>query len=187
MCISVAFFVATAAAASSGDVPQAFGKARLKMSEKDFVAAYPEAERLGGDKAPAVGSGLMTLYRLQGQEYQELKLKPCSVTFHFAWDQLYQIDFDCGRDEKIATLLEKKFGRPTRKLGQQGTYWYRDDTVVSMNPRSRTFAISDRALGENVTKSILADIYGGRLPGQKSGSALPPGKEAGGAGAGAKQ
>ncbi|GIW41076.1 MAG: hypothetical protein KatS3mg076_1653 [Candidatus Binatia bacterium] len=160
--------------------PEGYGKARFRMSIQEFEKAYPEARRLtappprkesaeGHDHEGELG---LVVYGLEGQSLDELS--PCDLQFRFAWNQLYEIDFDCGRDPGILAYLENRFGKIRKRQGM-GEYWYGEKTVVSLNPRSYTFAFVDRELGTAVTNQLLAEILQGRAgsPGEKKEPAAP--------------
>lgn len=167
--LSLAVIFGFFATSRASDWPEGYGKARFGMSIEEFKNVYPEARRMGGEPTqeelaeldehghPKANQGLV-VYTLEGQSLDELS--PCTVKFRFAWNKLYQIGFDCGRDPKVVDYLEKRFGKTRTRQGV-AEYWYGDRVVVSLNPTSYAFGFVDRELGTAVTNQLLAEILRG--------------------------
>lgn len=139
--------------------PTGFGKVRFRMTIADVKKIYPNARRAGGTtSAEEEGQGGLTRYVLDDQSV--LGLKPCEVDFQFMGNELFEVGFDCGREEKIVKALERHFGPPSSR-SEAGVFWSGDKTTVAMNPRARTFSFSDTVLSQEVQTKLLAVVLSG--------------------------
>src|SRR6185503_57738 len=83
-----------------------------------------------------------------------LDLEPCTLRFNFFRDELYEIQFDCGRDAKVVKALEREFGEPTMRESY-GTFWYWSTAVLGLSQGSKVFGLSDRSLSPAVQQAIM--------------------------------
>ncbi len=130
--------------------PQGFGKARFGMSVASVQKLYP-----GGTftaRSTARDMVHMEFYKVEKQALGSLK--PCSVEFRFAADKLYEIGFDCGRDVKVVTFLQKRYGNP-QQIEPHGTYWQGQTVVIALNAQTRMFAFANRLLNQAVQQELL--------------------------------
>ena len=125
-----------------------FGAARLRMTADAVKKAFPALESVGG-LPPAE----IAYYQLQNQKFVDLE--SCTLRFNFFRDQLYEIQFDCGRDEKVVRTLEHEFGQPTMRESY-GTFWYWDGAVLGLSSGSKVFGLSDRGLSPAVQQAVAA-------------------------------
>ena len=138
--------LATLGTSSMAKELDGFGEARLRMTSDAVKRAFPALEPAGG-LPPAD----ITYHQLGSQRF--LDLEPCTLRFNFFRDQLYEIQFDCGRDAKVVRTLEREFGEPTMRESY-GTFWYWNAAVLGLSPASKVFGLSDRALSPAVQQAI---------------------------------
>ena len=93
----------------------------------------------------------ITYHQLGNQRF--LDLEPCTLRFNFFRDQLYEIQFDCGRDAKVVRTLEREFGEPTMRESY-GTFWYWTAAVLGLSQGSKVFGLSERGLSPVVHQAI---------------------------------
>jgi hypothetical protein len=127
-----------------------FGDAKLRSSVEAVKKAYPALEP-AGDLPPAH----LAYYALANQKF--LGLEPCALRFNFFRDQLYEIQFDCGRDQNVVRTLEQELGKPTMSESY-GTFWYWDRAVLGLSRESKVFGLSDRGLAGIVQNAIGAAV-----------------------------
>jgi len=139
--------------------PSGFGKARLGMTLDEVKKALPQmtAKRLPPEGGPA----LLAIYKVDNQSIYGLK--PCAVDLFFDPQRLYQISFDCGRDEKVVVAVQKKFGDPSQ-ITPNAAFWYGAHTNVTLNVKVRTFAFIDRALESDVQNRLRAYVMAHQGP-----------------------
>ena len=131
--------------------PDGFGGARFGMSANKVAEVFPRVQQLGS--AP---DGILTFYTLEKHSFAGLE--PCTVTLAFVGDRLYEARFDCGRDEKVQTALQERFGAPTS--AESMLVWRGEKTIVSLNPKVMTFALADAALTQAAHEYILGKAMG---------------------------
>ena len=131
------------------------------MSVEAVKRVFPALEPAGG-LPPAD----ITYHTLANQRF--LGLEPCALRFNFFRDQLYEIQFDCGRDQTVIRTLEREFGEPTMRESY-GTFWYWDRAVLGLTLGSKVFGLSDRALSPNVQQAIARAVAA-----EKAGQAAAP-------------
>ena len=129
--------------------PQGFGKARFGMTVAEVKKIYP-AMKAVGNPTPEVAA-LLAVYSLEGQSVYGLK--PCVVTFQFNPERLHHVAFNCGKDMRVITTLEKRFGEPTQGM-PNNAFWIGDSTTVSLNTKSRNFAIMDKKLNDEFQERL---------------------------------
>lgn len=139
--------LAASSAAAFQNEPAGFGEARLGMSAEAAKRALPGLEPAAG--IPPAG---IAYYRLGGQKFRGLE--PCALRFNFLDDRLYEIQFDCGREQRVADVLEREFGRPTLRESY-GIFWYGQQVVLSLSPGSKVFGLSDRNLMQAAQQAVL--------------------------------
>ena len=127
---------------------QGFGEARLRMNADAVKKLFPALESVGG--LPPVG---VSYYRLANQKLFDLD--GCTLRFNFFRDQLYEIQFDCGRDAKVVRTLERELGAPTMHESY-GTFWYWNGDVLALSPASNVFGLSDRQLSATMQQAVVA-------------------------------
>lgn len=159
---------------SASEVPRGFGAATFGTSVATLKELFPKA-RLVGKTESGEAYGIAA-YELEGQSV--IGLEPCTVQFSFGFGNLYQVSFDCGRDEKVVRALKEHFGDPNMDRGELGVFWYGDPTVISLNPVTKVFAFVDRARNENVQKALLSAVLAGGVPRTPSPGATPAGDPA---------
>jgi hypothetical protein len=135
------------------------------MSADAVKRTFPALERAGG--VPSAG---ITFYRLEGQRF--CGLEPCALRFNFIDDRLYEIQFDCGRDQRVAEALEREFGRPTVRQ-PFGVFWYGRQAVLSLSPGSMVFGLSDRILVETAQRALLRAVAAEKAGGAAAEQARP--------------
>jgi hypothetical protein len=138
--------VATSAVASSS-VPAGFGETRFGMPPDAVKRLYPALTQVPGIPPAGIASA-----RLEGETFAGVS--PCTLTFNFVNDALYEIQFDCGRDPKVTAALEHEFGHPTRRESV-GVFWYGDKVVLSLNPKSQVFGLSEPVLIRKAEQAAL--------------------------------
>ncbi len=126
---------------------EGFGEARLRMTTEAVKRALPTLAPDGGLPAADI-----TYFQLANQRF--LDLEPCTLRFNFFRDQLYEIQFDCGRDAKVVRTLEREFGEPTMRESY-GTFWYWNGAVLGLSQGSKVFGLSDRAQSAAVQQAIV--------------------------------
>lgn len=129
--------------------PEGFGAARFGQSAENVRRALPALQPAGG--IPDAG---ITTFRLDGQRFLDLT---CGLRLNFLADQLYEIQFDCGRDPAVVAALEKAYGRPVLRESY-GTFWYGQKVAVSLNETSKSFGISDRARMSRAQNVLLGVV-----------------------------
>ena len=130
--------------------PRGFGEVRLGMSVEQVRKILPHMK--AASTADPGSVPLVAFYSIGGQTLYGLK--PCDVGLRFDPEKLYEITFDCGRSAKIVDVLEKEFGEPA-VASPRGAFWMGERTVVTLNPKARTFAFVDHTLNQAVRARIL--------------------------------
>jgi hypothetical protein len=148
--------------------PHGFGKARFGMSVAEVRTIYPAMTATGSPSPEA--AALLAVYTLDGQSVYGLK--PCVVTFQFNPERLHHIAFNCGKDIKVITALEKRFGDATQGM-PNNAFWVGDSTTVSLNVKSRNFAFIDKSLNDEfqqrLRKYVAEHAVINGAPGAESG------------------
>jgi len=140
--------LATLVTSSMAKELDGFGDARLRTSTEAVKKAFPALEPIGG-----IPPANVTYYRLQKQKLFDLE--DCTLRFNFFRDQLYEIQFDCGRDAKVVKTLERELGKPTLRESY-GTFWYWNGAVLSLSEGSKVFGLADRQLSSAMQQAIVA-------------------------------
>jgi len=125
---------------------EGFGDVKLRMTSDAVKKALPDMKPDGG-----IPTADIAYYQLEKQRF--LDLEPCTLRFNFFRDKLYEIQYDCGRDEKVVRALEHEFGQPTMRESY-GTFWYWDAAVLGLSQGSKVFGLSDRGLSPVVQQAI---------------------------------
>ena len=167
--VSIAYhaflLLAASAALAFPNEPRGFGDARFGMSQAEVKKIFPAMTSVGS--GPAAGLPL-AFFDLRDQSV--LGLGPCALQLRFASDQLYEITFDCGRDEKVIRVLREHYGPPVQET-PHGTFWIGQKGGITLNPRARTFAFVDMALNRKVNAALLATAIKNQ---QTEGGSPPP-------------
>jgi len=150
--------------------PEGFGKVRLGMGIQQIQEIYPDGKLVGDVSKRKVP---IEMYEIEGQSIYGLK--PCKVGFQLSGNKLYQINFDCGRDQKVLRVLKEQFGEPN--VTSYGTFWEGSKTVVSLNANNNVFAFADKALNQEVQRMLLNAI--GQLRGQPAPEGATSGEPSG--------
>ena len=144
---------------------EGFGDARLRMTTEAVKRAFPALEPAGG-----VPPAEITYHRLGNQKLFDLE--PCTLRFNFFRDQLYEIQFDCGRDAKVVKTLVREFGEPTMRESY-GTFWYWNGAILGLSQGSKVFGLSDRGLSPTVQQAITRAAAAEKAGGTAGPDATP--------------
>jgi hypothetical protein len=145
--LSVLVVALSEAASAFPNEPDGFDRAEFGMSVKSVREIFPGLQEL----AVEPGSP-WAMYQLAGQSYGDLK--PCAVVFGFFDDKLYEAKLDCGRDEKVKSVLYERFGPPSVEEPNMAI-WRGEKVIVSMNRQAMTFAIADPARSRMLHQFLL--------------------------------
>jgi hypothetical protein len=156
--------LAAATALAFPNEPRGFGEARFGMSQAAVKKIFPGMKPAGS--GPAAGLP-MAFFDLRDQSVHGLG--PCALQLRFASDQLYEITFDCGRDDKVIAVLREQYGPPVQET-PNGTFWIGQQGGITLNPRAKTFAFVDMALNRKVNAALLATA----IKNQAEGGSPPP-------------
>jgi hypothetical protein len=160
------------ASAAFENEPDGFDKAKFGTSVAGVRKVFPELKELTSQ--PGVP---WAFYTLDDQSYWGLG--PCKVTFGFFDDKLYEAKLDCGRDDKVGSILYEKFGRPSSEE-ENMTIWRSEKALVSMNRKVMTFALADpvrsQLLHEYLLQLVLTREFEARQKQAEAGG--PAGKPA---------
>lgn len=148
--VALLFLLAPRVALCFQNEPRGFGKAQFGMSVEQVKKFYPHGTFIAQSTDPAMVR--LQIYRLENQALYNLR--PCSVQFHFAADKFYNINFNCGAEDKVPVFLKKRFGDPSQ-VRDYGTFWQGEKTVISFNPQTRLFGFADRELNQAVQQELL--------------------------------
>jgi len=150
--------------------PDGFRGAKLGMTVLEVRKHWKDMELVRdlsvrgsvADPASATATSMpLAIYRLPSQPV--LSFPKCEVTARFFEDQLYFIQFDCGRSIDSRAELTKIFGKPTAE-DPGAVYWGGAKTTVSLNPRSQVFAYIDTQLDGKAQAVMLSLIGAGPAP-----------------------
>jgi hypothetical protein len=164
--------LAPASARAFPNEPDGLGDARFGASVVTVKARFPQLVALTpppeiSDEQP------ITLEVHEAAGVSVLGLSPCNARFYFANDQLYKLGFDCQNDAKLFETLKGRFGPASQELAGS-IHWLSDTRAVSVNPRTRRFAFSDRPLEAAVQGAVIK--HARRVPepgGDPSGAQTP--------------
>jgi hypothetical protein len=148
--LPVAALLVVSVTSSAAKELDGFGDAKLRTSADAVKKIFPALKPAGG-----LPPANLTYYELANQKF--LGLEPCALRFNFFRDQLYEIQFDCGRDAKVIRTLKQEFGDPTIDESY-GTFWYWDRAVLGLSRGSMVFGLSDRALSGTVQQAIAGAV-----------------------------
>jgi hypothetical protein len=152
--------------------PDGFKGAKFHMSLAQVKEIFPTLAPTGVQG----GKRSLSFHRIDGEESLG-ELRPCKVKLRFAADELYQIDFDCGRDDRVVEYLKRQYGEPTNVV-PNAIYWYGEKAIISLNPNAKTFGFIDRALNETVQQQLFQAVLKSRQA-TPAGSTSTPGPEKG--------
>jgi len=145
--------------------PDGFRNAKLGMTLLEVRKHWKEMELVGGPAADPVAATATSMplafYRLPKQSV--LSFPKCEVTARLFEDQLYFIQFDCGRSVDSRAELTKHFGKPTVE-DPGAVYWKGAKTTVSLNPRSQVFAYIDTQLDGKAQAYMLTRLGAAPAP-----------------------
>ena len=144
--------------------PQGFGPLRFGMSAAAAKQALPEIKSKGSEE-------FLALYELENQSV--LGLHPCHVDLRFIDDKLYELGFRCEPKDKVVAALEKHFGPPVQH-GPSGTAWLSEKRSVVVNPQSKVFSYTDRALGTVAQQKLFGYLIRQRAQAQASAAVPSP-------------
>jgi hypothetical protein len=153
--------------------PDGWGKAKLRMKDDAFAAAYPKAQLLapptpaGGNAPPAPFS--LSAYRLEHQKVGSLG--DCRVEFRFYEHELYDLQFLCTDKDAAVRELQKKFGVPTRTVGN-ALMWVGKQYGVSQVPKTGVFSYHDIARAQAAQSAVLQLMGAAQRP---RGTTIPGG------------
>ncbi len=141
-------FSGEGAQAAFPNEPDGFGPLHFGSSPEALEKAFPKAKRRGKEE-------FLTIYDLDGQSV--LGLKPCSVELRFVDEKFYQAVFLCEPKDKVAAVLEKRFG-PAVQHGPDETVWLSEKHQVAFSPQSKGFSYTDRPLGIVAQQKLLGYV-----------------------------